>query len=98
MSNFVFSASILILEASAFDLGAIVKSLVAVGGLSSIVVGLAFKDPASQMLQGAIMMAANKYHRNESIRLGDGTQGKVVDIGLLETTMMGGDDILFKVS
>ena len=80
---------ILILETSDFDLGALVKSLVAVGGLSSIVVGLALKDPATQLLQGALMMAANKFRRNELIRLGDGTQGKVVEIGLLETTIMG---------
>lgn len=82
------------LDASHFDFRGLVRSLVAVGGLSSLVVGLALKDPVSQMLQGALMMASNKFHRHETIRLGDGTQGKVVDIGLLETTIMGGDDIV----
>lgn len=81
--------SILVLDASQFDLEGLVKSLVAVGGLSSLVVGLALKDPVSQLLQGALMMASNKFRRNEQIRLGDGTQGKVVDIGLLETTIVG---------
>lgn len=89
--------SILVLDASEFDLEALVKSLIAVGGLSSIVVGLALKDPATQLLQGALMMATNKFRRNEQIRLGDGTQGKVVDIGLLETTIVGGDDIQVKI-
>jgi hypothetical protein len=83
------AAAIFVLDASSFDLGALVKSLVAVGGLSSIVIGLALKEPATQLLQGALLMAANKFRRNETIRLGDGTQGKVVDIGLLETTLMG---------
>ncbi|CAJ1945094.1 unnamed protein product [Cylindrotheca closterium] len=91
------TASIIVLDACHFDLGGLVRSLVAVGGLSSIVIGLALKEPVSQMLQGALMMASNKFHRNESIRLGDGTQGKVVDIGLLETTIMGGDDITVKI-
>ena len=40
-------AAILVLDASSFDLGALVKSLVAVGGLSSIVVGLALKEPGT---------------------------------------------------
>jgi hypothetical protein len=83
------TAAIFVLDASSFDLGALVKSLVAVGGLSSIVVGLALKEPATQLLQGALLMAVNKFRKNETIRLGDGTEGKVVDIGLLETTLMG---------
>jgi len=91
------TASIIVLDASHFDLRGLVRSLVAVGGLSSLVVGLALKEPVSQLLQGALMMASNKFHRNETIRLGDGTQGKVVDIGLLETTIMGGDDITVKI-
>lgn len=78
-------ALIFILDASDFDLG----TLVAVGGLSSIAVGLALQGPATQLLQGALMMAANKFHCREKIRLGDGTEGKVVQIGLLETTIMG---------
>eukprot|EP00547_Thalassionema_nitzschioides_P006688 CAMPEP_0194218610 /NCGR_PEP_ID=MMETSP0156-20130528/24150_1 /TAXON_ID=33649 /ORGANISM="Thalassionema nitzschioides, Strain L26-B" /LENGTH=400 /DNA_ID=CAMNT_0038948023 /DNA_START=340 /DNA_END=1542 /DNA_ORIENTATION=+ len=90
-------ASILILESSQVDLGALVKSLVAIGGLSSIVVGLALQGPATQLLQGALLMVANKYRRQEQIKLGDGTQGKVVDIGLLETTIMDGDDIQTRI-
>lgn len=82
-------ASILVLESSQFNLGSIVKSLVAIGGLSSIVVTLALKEPMTQLLQGGFMMLANKFHRGESIKLGDGTQGKVIDIGLLETTIVG---------
>eukprot|EP00546_Thalassionema_frauenfeldii_P015260 CAMPEP_0178922028 /NCGR_PEP_ID=MMETSP0786-20121207/15907_1 /TAXON_ID=186022 /ORGANISM="Thalassionema frauenfeldii, Strain CCMP 1798" /LENGTH=408 /DNA_ID=CAMNT_0020596309 /DNA_START=205 /DNA_END=1431 /DNA_ORIENTATION=- len=89
--------SIFVLESSNFDLGALVKSLVAIGGLSSIVVGLALQGPATQLLQGALLMAANKFRRNEQIKLGDGTQGKVVDIGLLETTIMSGDDVQTKI-
>lgn len=85
------------MDASEFDLGTLLKSLIAFGGLSSIVVGLALQGPATQLLQGALMMAANKFHCKEKIRLGDGTEGKVVQIGLLETTIMGGDDILVKI-
>jgi len=90
-------ASILILESSKFDLGALVKSLIAVGGLSSLVVTLALREPMTQLLQGALMMAANKFRRGESIQLGDGTSGKVIDIGLLETTIVGGDNIQVKI-
>jgi hypothetical protein len=45
--NFLISlvATIFVLDASSFDLGSLVTSLVAVGGLSSIVVGLALKEP-----------------------------------------------------
>lgn len=95
------AATIFVLDASSFDLRALVRSLVAVGGLSSIVIGLALKDPATQILQGALMMAVNKFRRNETIRLGDGTEGKVVDIGLLETTLIGElhieSDVVFSV-
>ena len=58
---------------------------------------------ATQLISGVLLMAANKFRRNESIRLGDGTQGKVVEIGLLETTIVGmlhsdDDTLLSKMS
>ena len=90
MSYLIYvTATILIIDASQFDFTALVKSLVAVGGLSSIVIGLALKEPISQLIQGMFLVATNKFRRNELIRLADGTQGKVVDINLLETTIMG---------
>jgi hypothetical protein len=54
------AAAIFVLDASSFDMGALVKSLVAVGGLSSIVICLALKESVAQLPQGALLMAANK--------------------------------------
>jgi hypothetical protein len=82
-------ASILVLESSSVNLTALVRSLVAVGGLSSLVVGLALQGPATQILQGGLLLAANKFRKNEVIKLGDGTSGKVIDIGLMEVTILG---------
>lgn len=94
MSYLIYvTATILIIDASQFDFTALVKSLVAVGGLSSIVIGLALKEPISQLIQGMFLVATNKFRRNELIRLADGTQGKVVDMNLLETTIMGKSNV-----
>jgi small-conductance mechanosensitive channel len=86
------AAAILVLDASSFDLGALVNGLVVVGGLSLVFIGLASKDPAIQLLQGALLMAVNKFRKNETIRLGgDGTEG------LLEATLMSELSIEFAV-
>jgi small-conductance mechanosensitive channel len=98
LNFFIFTAiAIIVLDASTIEFGSLLKSLVAIGGISSVVVGLTLKDPATQLVQGALLFASNKFRRNESITLGDGTSGKVMDMGLMETTIMGGDNIQVRI-
>ena len=68
-------------------IGVVFKSILSVAGLSSIIVGLSLKEPVSQILHGTINLLSDEFAPGEKIRLEDGTTGRVLDIGWMDTTL-----------
>eukprot|EP00568_Trieres_chinensis_P002766 CAMPEP_0183306650 /NCGR_PEP_ID=MMETSP0160_2-20130417/13506_1 /TAXON_ID=2839 ORGANISM="Odontella Sinensis, Strain Grunow 1884" /NCGR_SAMPLE_ID=MMETSP0160_2 /ASSEMBLY_ACC=CAM_ASM_000250 /LENGTH=473 /DNA_ID=CAMNT_0025470083 /DNA_START=34 /DNA_END=1455 /DNA_ORIENTATION=+ len=75
----------------------VVRSLLSVAGLSSLVLGLSLRDPLSQILQGTSLLVLNHFSPGDKIKLADGTVGRVIEMGWLDTTIMGSDDIFVRI-
>lgn len=82
-STLIYGALVVfLLELSNIEVQGLVRSIVALGGVSSIVVGLALQAPAKQLVSGIMLLLSGKFHSGELISM-DGTAGKVENIGEL---------------
>mmetsp|Transcript_58395 Transcript_58395/g.173994 ORF Transcript_58395/g.173994 Transcript_58395/m.173994 type:complete len:516 (-) Transcript_58395:474-2021(-) len=90
-------SGLVVLDVCRVQVGVVVKSLLSVAGLSSVVLGLSLRDPATQILQGTSLLLLDRFGPGDKIRLADGTIGRVMDIGWLDTKIMGSDDICARI-
>jgi small-conductance mechanosensitive channel len=79
------------------DIGMGLNSLFAASGVSAIVFSLASKGMVEQMVGGLLLSAWDAIEVGEYVRLGDGTEGTVVRIGLIETELLGPDHVPMRV-
>ncbi|KAL7571363.1 hypothetical protein ACA910_007675 [Epithemia clementina (nom. ined.)] len=82
-----------ILSVLEIDWGVGLRSLFAAGGTMALMVSLASRDLAEQMVSGLLVKTWDAFDTAEYIRLGDGIEGKVTAIGLVETCILGYDNI-----
>ncbi|KAL7571364.1 hypothetical protein ACA910_007676 [Epithemia clementina (nom. ined.)] len=82
-----------ILSVLDMDWGVGLRSLFAAGGTTALMVSLASRDLAEQMVSGLLVKTWDAFDTAEYIRLGDGIEGKVTAIGLVETCILGYDNI-----
>jgi small-conductance mechanosensitive channel len=75
------------------DMGMRLKSLFAASGVSALVFTLASRNLVEQLVGGFIIRAWDAIEEGESVKLGDGTEGKVSKIGLMETVIIGSDNL-----
>lgn len=80
-----------------FDIGMGLTSVFTASGLGALVFSLASKDLAEQITGGVIVQAADLFEVGEDVRFGDGTEGTIHKIGLVETEIMGYDNIIIKL-
>lgn len=79
------------------DLGLGFQSLFAASGVSALVFSLASRGLLEQIASGFILQAWDAIEEGEEIRLGDGTTGTVKTVGLVETILIGGDDVATRI-
>jgi len=89
--------AIILLDMNQFDIGVALKSLLTLGGVSSLVVGLALKEPVTEIIQGTNLLLADKFRTGDVIKLGDGTAGSVVDMRWTDTQIRGTDDSFVRI-
>jgi len=87
----------IILDLLEYDLAIGLQWLVAGSGTGALIFSLASKDLASAILGGFIVQAWDAFDEGDDIRLGDGTQGSVKKIGLVETEIVGYDGIPLRI-
>jgi len=75
-----------------YKMGVSINGFFAASGVSAIVFSLASKGMIEQLVGGLLLQAWDAIEVGEYVRLGDGTEGTVVRIGLVETEVIGGDD------
>mmetsp|Transcript_26123 Transcript_26123/g.56585 ORF Transcript_26123/g.56585 Transcript_26123/m.56585 type:complete len:457 (-) Transcript_26123:107-1477(-) len=98
-SDFViyFIGTLLFLDANRIDVGVAIKSLLTVGGVSSVVIGFALKEPVTEIIQGTAVLLSNKFITGDTIRLPDGTCGKVQRFEWTDVTMQGDDNSFVRI-
>ena len=65
--------------------GLFLSSFFAVGGAGTLVLSFASKDMAMQFVSGFALQASDKVYEGEEVQFGNGIQGNVIRMGILET-------------
>ena len=89
--------TLLFLDANSIDVGVALKSLLTLGGVSSVVVGLALKEPITEIIQGTSVLLSDKFSTGDTIRLSDGSAGQVQDMRWTDITMRGSDNSFVRI-
>ena len=89
--------SIIVMELCNVKVGVVVKSLLSVAGFSSLIIGLSLRDPATQIIEGTSLLLLDRFRPGDKIKLSDGTVGRVISIGWLDTTLASTDDIHVRI-
>mmetsp|Transcript_15564 Transcript_15564/g.33090 ORF Transcript_15564/g.33090 Transcript_15564/m.33090 type:complete len:534 (-) Transcript_15564:369-1970(-) len=74
--------------------GMAVKSLFSVGATGTLVLGLASKDIASQIMNGLTLHLSEKMYEGDEVRFSDGTSGVIVKMGWMETMIRSSDELV----
>lgn len=90
-------SSLLLFDWLSVRMGMAVKSLFAFGSVGTLAFTLASKDIISQLLSGFFLTLSNKLYVGDSVRFGDGTSGKVLKMGWLETVIRGSDETVTSI-
>ena len=84
------------LEALSWCCGFKLTSLLAFGGVGSLVVGLACQTPLANIISGVIVAVSNPFQLGDEIGL-DGIEGYVDALGWYKTSLRGKDDQIFQI-
>jgi len=79
------------------NIGNTVKSLLAFGGMGTLVISLAMKSFAAQLVSGMVLNASDRFYEGDKVQLGDGTIGKITEMTLLHTDLRGSDEIITRL-
>ena len=77
--------------------GVTLNSLFAVSGAGTVIISLATKDIALDIVSGLALQASDKVYEGESVSFGNGLKGCVDQIGLLETLIRDGSEMVTAV-
>lgn len=83
-----------LLEILNVDMGVGFTSVFAFGSAGTIVMSLATKDIAAMFVSGLTLTTSNRIAEGDLVRFGDGTSGKVTNIGWMQTTITKYDDMI----
>lgn len=86
-----------ILDVLSIDIGMGLQSIISAGGVGALIFSLASKDLAQQIVGGFTVSVWDAFVVGEDVRLGDGTEGTIVRIGLVETEICGFDNVAIRI-
>jgi small-conductance mechanosensitive channel len=90
-------STLVILDVLHVDLTSSVQSLFTAGGVGALLFSLASRGLAEQIVGGFILNAWDDMEEGNDVILGDKTEGVVHRIGLVETEIMGYDNVITKL-
>mmetsp|Transcript_13881 Transcript_13881/g.20245 ORF Transcript_13881/g.20245 Transcript_13881/m.20245 type:complete len:442 (+) Transcript_13881:123-1448(+) len=79
------------------EMGLAMTSVFAFGSVGTLVFSLAGKDIATQAVNGLALTISDRMSEGDVVKFGDGTSGKVMKIGWLETKLRTFDDLLVTI-
>ena len=86
-----------ILDILDIDLSTGLQSILSMGGVGALVFSLASKDLAENVVGGFALNAWDAFSVGDIVMLGDGTEGTVQEVGLIETHIKGHDNIVTRI-
>lgn len=89
---FIFGA--FLVEFAGINIGMGFQSLFTASGVGAIFFSLATKNVAEQVVGGLVIRGWDVFEEGDDVKLGDGTEGTVKRIGLIETDIMGEDSVI----
>ena len=97
MNSLIYTTVALnVLERIGVGIGKVVQTLLAFGGVSSLAIGFALKEPLENILSGLILLSKNTVRVGDKVRMSDGEVGQVEEIGWTETVFRGKLIFVFK--
>lgn len=88
---------LLFLDWMSIEMNKALTGLVAFGSAGTLAFTLASKDLVTQLLSGFFLIFGNKMYVGDSVVFGDGTSGKVIKIGWLETLLRDSNNVITRV-
>mmetsp|Transcript_8134 Transcript_8134/g.17615 ORF Transcript_8134/g.17615 Transcript_8134/m.17615 type:complete len:398 (+) Transcript_8134:258-1451(+) len=79
------------------EMGAGFTSVFALGGVGTIIVSLASKDLAEQLLSGIFLHISDKFYEGDLVKFGDALSGTVVEIGWFHTIIRLSNDTRMRI-
>lgn len=86
-----------ILEILKLDVSVGLQSVLSAGGIGALMFSLASKDFAENIIGGISLNAWDAVNVGDKVRIGNGIEGTIMEIGLLETIIQGYDDIVTRI-
>jgi small-conductance mechanosensitive channel len=84
-------AVIAALDSLTLELGVALGSLLAVGGLSSVVFALALKEPLSHLVNGLLVTFSDKFRVHDEVSF-ESTAGEIINMGWFDTSVRKHDE------
>jgi small-conductance mechanosensitive channel len=79
------------------NIGMGLQSLITTSGVGAIFFSLATKNVAEQVVGGLVIRGWDVFAVGDDVKLGDGTEGTVKRIGLIETNILGEDNVVMTI-
>jgi small-conductance mechanosensitive channel len=89
--------TVVVFDELSIDLGMGLRSVLSAGGVGALVFSLASKDLAENIVGGFVLQAWDAFDVGDDVKLGDGTEGTVKKVGLVETEIVGYDSINVRI-
>jgi small-conductance mechanosensitive channel len=86
-----------VLDELSIDVGMGLQSVFTAGGVGALIFSLASKDLAQQIVGGFAISVWDAFEIGDDVRLGDGTEGTIARIGLVETEIRGFDNVSIRI-
>lgn len=93
----VLSMILAVLNVLSIEFTVGIQSLLSAGGVGALIFALASKDLATELAGGVAINAWNVMDVGDRVRLGDGSNGRVIEIGLVATVIQGYDNIVTRI-
>jgi small-conductance mechanosensitive channel len=89
--------AVVILDEMSIDIGMGLQSVLSAGGVGALIFSLASKDLAENVVGGFVIQAWDAFDVGDDVKLGDGTEGTIKTVGLVETEIVGYDNINVRI-
>eukprot|EP00550_Attheya_septentrionalis_P008918 CAMPEP_0198288990 /NCGR_PEP_ID=MMETSP1449-20131203/7327_1 /TAXON_ID=420275 /ORGANISM="Attheya septentrionalis, Strain CCMP2084" /LENGTH=455 /DNA_ID=CAMNT_0043987243 /DNA_START=159 /DNA_END=1523 /DNA_ORIENTATION=+ len=86
-------AALLLLDFLAIKTGKALSGVFAFGSIGTLAFTLASQGLVKELLSGFALNFSDKMYVGDNVKFGDGTSGKVIKLGWMETILKGSDDI-----
>lgn len=93
----IIATAIILYDELHIDIGMGFQSVFAAGGIGALLFSFASKGLAEQIASGFVLRAWDAFQVGDCVKLGDGTEGEVTEIGLVETEITGYDNIVTRL-